>query len=264
MPRIFDAEHYESLNASRDAVVSALLSELMQPLGLRTALDVGSGLGYFSGLLRTFGFEVSAVDGRQQNVEEARRRFPQIPFQRCDAQDITLRDLGKFDLILCFGLLYHLENPMLTVRHLRAMTKQLLLIEAVIYPGEQPIMALVDEGPTEDQGLNHVAFYPTEACLVKMLYRSGFSNVYGFKIQPNHPEYFAGNKTRRTRTMLAASIEPLRSSCLEYVAESSTPVVPWDPSSNLTRLNMLQKLRHFVSYSLTEKLKSMKRIVNGS
>lgn len=260
-PRIFDAKHYESLNASRDAVVSALLSELMQPLGLRTALDVGCGLGYFSGLLRSLGFEVSAVDGRQQNVEEAQRRFPQIPFRRCDAQDVALRELGKFDLIFCFGLLYHLENPMLTVRHLHAMTQQLLLVEAVIYPGEQPIMALVDEGPTEDQGLNHIAFYPTEACLVKMLYRSGFSSVYGFNIQPSHPEYIAGNKTRRTRTMLAASIEPVRSRFLEYLVESSVPIAPWDPTNNTTKLHMLQKLRWFVNNSLAEKLKSIKRIV---
>src|SRR5580765_2579479 len=118
------------------------------------------------------GPKVIGVDGRQQNVEEARRRFPEIAFRHCDAQDAALRALGQFDLVFCFGLLYHLENPLLTIRHLHAMTTKLLLVEAVIFPGEEPIMALVDEGMTEDQGLNHFAFYPTEACLIKMLYRA--------------------------------------------------------------------------------------------
>ena len=49
-------------------------------------------------------------------------------------------------------------------------------------------MALVDEGKTEDQGLNHIAFYPTEACLIKMLYRSGYSHVYVFNVPPDHSD----------------------------------------------------------------------------
>jgi 2-polyprenyl-3-methyl-5-hydroxy-6-metoxy-1,4-benzoquinol methylase len=108
---------------------------LIQPLGLRTALDVGCGLGHFSGLLHSSGLQVSAVDGRQGNVEEGRRRYPQVSFRKFDAEDYALRELGKFDLVFCFGLLYHLENPMLTIRHLQAMTKTLLLVEAVTFPG---------------------------------------------------------------------------------------------------------------------------------
>ena len=249
-PLVFDLVHYERLNASRGAVVSALLSEVRHSLGLETAIDVGCGLGYFSGLLKSLGLEVTAVDGRQQNVEEAQRRFPGISFRQCDAQDSDLRDLGQFDLVFCFGLLYHLENPLLTIRHLRAMTAKLLLVEGVIFPGEDPIMALVDEGSTEDQGLNHFAFYPTEACLTKMLYRSGFSNVYGFAAQPNHPEYHAGKNSRRIRTMLAASVKPLQSSSLKHFAEPSTPIVPWDPTSGAATPRGLQKLRRLVKNSL--------------
>ena len=62
------------------------------------------------------------VDGRQENVEEAQRRFPQIPFRICNAQESALRDLGRFDLVFCFGLLYHLENPLIAIRQLCAMT----------------------------------------------------------------------------------------------------------------------------------------------
>ncbi len=230
-PLIFDAEHYESLNTSRAAVVSALLEQLKGRVTLSTAIDVGCGTGYFSGLLKSLGFDVVAVDGRKQNVEEASRRNPGITFKCCDAQSAELLQLGTFDLVFCFGLLYHLENPFLTVRYLREMTKQLLLVEAVIYPGAEPIMGLVDEGLTDDQGLNHVAFYPTESCLVKMLYRSGFAHVYRFQPLADHIEYRNTSKTRQVRTMLAASHSPLASDRVVALQEAKSPVAPWDAYS---------------------------------
>jgi hypothetical protein len=33
-----------------------------------------------------------------------------------------------------------------------------------------------EEGPTEDQAPRHITFYPSEACLVRMLYRAGFTS----------------------------------------------------------------------------------------
>lgn len=242
-PRIFDQAHYDKLNVARGAVVTSLLSELGPSLGLRSAIDVGCGLGHFSGVLQSLGLDVQAVDGRPENVEEGRKRFAGIRFHQCDAQDAALRDLGEFDLVFCFGLLYHLENPLSTVRHLHAMTLKLLLVESVIFPGDEPVMALVDEGPTEDQGLNHVAFYPTESCLVKMFYRAGFPHVYGFKAQPDHSEYREGRSGRRIRTVLAASVNPISSLSLMLLDEISSPIVPWDRTSGFSQAGTLQRLR---------------------
>jgi SAM-dependent methyltransferase len=260
-PRIFDAKHYERLNSSRGAVVTELLSQVKAPLGLQTAVDVGCGLGYFSGLLQSLGFQVTGVDGRSDNVEEASRRHLGVTFKQYNAEDPLLRTLGQFDLVFCFGLLYHLENPFLAIRHLHAMTEQLLFVEGVIFPGDDPTMALVDEERHEDQGLNHVAFYPTEACLIKMLYRSGYSHVYGFLHQPNHPEYHAYPGSRRVRTMLAASRSPIASELLVAMQEPSTPIRPWDSSSGIGKPDALQKLRRFVDKPLPEKVKTIKRIV---
>ena len=62
----------------------------------------------------------------------------------------------------------------------------MLLVEGLIYPGDDPIMGLVDETEYEDQGFRNFAFYPTEACLLKMLYRAGYANVYRFLMLPAH------------------------------------------------------------------------------
>jgi len=262
-PRIFDAKHYELLNSSRAAVVSQVLSELRDPLNLQTAADVGCGLGFFSGLLRDSGFSVTAIDGRQENVEEAARRFPGVTFKRHDAQDERIRELGTFDLVFCFGLLYHLENPLLAIRHLEAMTGQIIFIEAVVFPGDEPVMALVDEEIHEDQGLNHIAFYPTEACLAKMLYRSGFSRAYAMAAPPQHPDYQATRGSRRVRTMLLGSRERIRSKLLVDLPEPSTPIRPWDSTSGMPRPDALQKLERFVKKPLPEKVKTVKRLMRG-
>jgi hypothetical protein len=111
------------------------------------------------------------------------------------------------------------------------MTRHLLLVEGVVFPGDEPIMGLVDEGRTEDQGLNHVAFYPTEACLQKMLFCGGFPHVYLVAPMPEHPEYRTGIGTRRTRTMLAASSSPISSNHLLSVPEPKTMIQPWNPRS---------------------------------
>jgi SAM-dependent methyltransferase len=261
--RIFDAKHYELLNSSRAAVVSKLLLEIKSSLGLQTTVDVGCGLGYFSGLLLSLGLEVTAVDGRAENVEEAKRRYQGVKFGQGNAEDSRLKELGQFDLVFCFGLLYHLENPLLAIRHLHEMTKKLLLVEGVIFPGEEPTMALVDEEVHEDQGLNHIAFYPTEACLVKMLYRSEFSHVYGFARQPDHPDYQAGSNSRRVRTILVASRDPIASQLLVAMPEPSTVIRPWDSLSGAPKPSAFQKLGRFVKKPLPDKVETVKRIVKG-
>ncbi len=260
-PAVFDQQHYDLLNRARGEVVRALLGEFKGPLALQTAIDVGCGLGYFSGFLKSLGFDVTAVDGRQQNVAEAQRRNPEIRFLRLDAEDPAMKSLGRFDLVFCFGLLYHLENPFLTIRHLHAITKKLLLVESVVFPGAEPMMALVDEGRTEDQGLNHIAFYPTEACLVKMLYQAGFPFVFEFSTKPEHPDYKGGGVRGPSRIMLAASRASLQAKSIRLAAEPKLPYNSWNSSDQGSDPFLMMK--RFVKKPFPEKIKSIKRAVKG-
>jgi SAM-dependent methyltransferase len=257
----FDGEHYKALNSSRAPVISEVVSEVRKQFELRTAVDVGCGAGYFSALLNSLGFEVIAVDGRRENAEEGKRRVPQVTFHVLNAEDSGIRNLGCFDLVFCFGLLYHLENPFQAIRHLHAMTSKILLVESVCFPGKEPIMALVDEESNDAQGLNHIAFYPTEECLIKMFYRAGFTKVYRLTKPPNHPDFQAKNSVSRVRTILAASHAPLDSNLLELVAEPSTPVKPWDATSVAEHQSFGQKLRRFINKPLSEKAGTLRNFV---
>ena len=126
---IFDQKHYLELIEARGETIRRVVKELKPALKLSTALDAGCGIGFFSEILREPGLQVRAFDGRAENVAEARRRFPQIIFNQGDIESSEIRKLGEFDLVLCFGLLYHLENPLRAIRHLRSLTGKVLLLD---------------------------------------------------------------------------------------------------------------------------------------
>lgn len=222
---LFDRPWTKEFMQVRIEFVRDLIRDKRRELGLRSALDVGCGVGDSSKFLLEEGFDVVAVDGRRENVAEAGRRYPEAKFLTANAEDLPAGELGIFDLVLCFGLLYHLENPFRTIRSLSALTSKVLLVESMCAPGKEPSMQLLDEFRADDQGLDYIAFYPTEACLVKMLYRAGFPHVYDFSRLPNHELFRATASYRRRRTMLAASKLELRFATLKPVPE---PKRPWD------------------------------------
>jgi SAM-dependent methyltransferase len=253
---VFDLPHYRALDEARTALFREVLTEFKQRMGLRTALDAGCGLGVFSGLLRNLGFAVTAFDGRLENIEEASKRHPGIRFQMADLEDPSVKTFGCFDLVLCFGLLYHLENPFRCIRNLGELTHRLLVIESMYIDNPAPTLLLRDEGLTEDQGLQHIAFYPTESCLVKMLYRAGFSSVYRFKCRPQHPHFHASLSRHRARTLLAASRSPLDFDYLLLLPEPAYAGDPW-----ATRWG---SVRRFVSRPWTEKVSALRRRLGWS
>ena len=102
-------------------------------------------MGFFSKTLEECGLNVCGFDGREENIVEARKRFPHLPFERADIEDRNIRDLGRFDFVLCCGLLYHLENPLMAMRNLQSLTEKCLLVESMCIPDEKPSMLLREE-----------------------------------------------------------------------------------------------------------------------
>ena len=162
-------------------------------------------------------------------------------------------EIGTFDLVLCVGLLYHLENPFLAVRNLFALTGKLLAIESMCAPGDHPTMELLDEFHEEDQGLKHVAFYPTESCVVKMLYQAGFPFVYEFKQPPNHPAFRATRSRHRERTMLVASRQGLSAGGLAEILELKRP---WDIWSKAGLLGGMRAKLGKVAQAISDSIKT--------
>ncbi len=210
-PQVFDCEAHRVLHERRKEFLGRLLREISSDASLATALDAGCGVGAFSSELARLGLKVAAFDGREANVKEAKRRYQNIDFYVHDVEDPGISRLGQFDLVLSFGLLYHLENPFRAIRNLYNVTKKVLAVESMVLPGSLPIAILRDEGSSEDQGLKYIAFVPSESVLIKMLYRAGFPFVYRTKTLPDYEDFKNTFLYKKRRTILVASKIELRS-----------------------------------------------------
>ena len=223
----FDQREYHKLIDARGETIRQVIRKLKPAMGLSTALDAACGVGFFSQTLAECGLNVCGFDGRAENIEEARKRFPGIPFERADAEDRGILQLGRFDVVLCFGLLYHLENPLLAIRNLRGLTEKCLLLESMCLPDEKASMLLRDEPRQDDQSLTELAFYPSEAMLVKMLYRSGFASVYRVISLPDHEDFRETTERARRRTVLMASTVPIDVAGFRLISEIREEGDPW-------------------------------------
>jgi len=205
---LFDDEHQLRRTRACQAFLRQFLLAVADDLPATRALDVACGVGYFSETLLESGFEVSAIDARGENIDEASRRIPDAKFLVHDVESDAWKPLGCFPVVVCFGLLYHLENPLSAVRGLFEVTESILLVEAQIAPGESPAAVLMNEPDGEDKALNGVAFVPTENCLVKMCYQAGFTQVYGLRRAPDNPYFRKTRRRERQRTILVAVKAP--------------------------------------------------------
>jgi FkbM family methyltransferase len=242
----FDQREYRQLIEARGEAIKRAVKRLKPALELSNAVDAGCGVGFFSQTLAESGLNVCGFDGRAANVEEARRRFPHIPFEQGDVEERAILELGRFDLVLCFGLLYHLENPLLAIRHLRGLTEKCLLLESVCLPEERPSMLVREEPRQDDQSLANVACYPSESGLVKMLYRAGFGSVYRVMPLPDHEDFRETAERARRRTMLLASSAPLDIAGFRLIPEPQETGDPWAKRLAATA-TLPQRIRRFLA-----------------
>lgn len=75
---------------------------------------------------------VVAVEGRAENVARARfvvdlQELSNVTLLHADVETFDLASLGRFDAVLCTGLLYHLQRPWDLLATLSMMTDKLLL-----------------------------------------------------------------------------------------------------------------------------------------
>jgi SAM-dependent methyltransferase len=217
----FDQPYYIRINEARWRMAQQTVKELPD---IKSCLDVGCGPGWFSERLVDLGLDVVGLDGRDTLVAEATRR---VPMARFYIQDITgsVLDTGvsPADLVFCFGLLYHLENPFAAIRNLHGLTKKFLFVETQIAPGSENNLVLVSEGNNETQGLHYHAFVPSRNALLKMLYVSGFHFVYRFTGFINHEDFYdSSDRMHRREVFLAAKSTKLMLPEFFYETEPTT------------------------------------------
>ncbi len=223
---LFDEPYYIAINQARWAVAENVLNQLRiyQGLSFTNCIDVGCGPGWFSEKLVNWGVNVIGLEGRQELVEEASKRVTEAKFYQVDVESTPqMSQFAGADLVFCFGLLYHTENPFKVIRNLNLLTKKVLFIESMNVPLSEPVTYLVEEGKNETQGLTYHAMIPSRSCLLKMLQVSGFPYLYDYQGYVDHEDFWETETKHQRRGIFLASTVELQVSDLVPSPEIVTP-----------------------------------------
>ena len=151
-----------------------------EDLSGKRVLDIGAWDGWFSFELEKRGASVLAVDAVENEKFLVARQLlnSRVEYLVADVYDLRPSELGKFDVVLFLGVLYHLKHPLLGLERVCAMSKDLACIESyVIDEGEQatPRMEFYEGIELCGQFDNWVG--PNAACLTSMCRTAGFVRV---------------------------------------------------------------------------------------
>jgi|SRR5215210_658177 len=180
----FDTEAALEINAAR----LAHLASLNLALAGRSVLELGAGVGHLTGFFLERNCSVVVTEARRENLDELRRRLPQVDAKEADVEE-SLAHLGSFDVVFCYGVLYHLESPLRALRNMAAVCNDLLLLETMVCDARLPVLRLEDETTSVNQALRGLAHRPSPSYLALALNRAGFDFVYVATEPPDHPDY---------------------------------------------------------------------------
>lgn len=175
-----------------DAINKARMDHLLS-LGLdlqaKRVLDVGCGVGHFSSIYTSRGCRVVGVDGRADNIAVMARLYPEVKGHVHDVQADDLTSLGEFDIVHCYGLLYHLDSPIAAIRNMERVCREILVLETIVVDSAEEIMVLVDEPKTFNQALAGLGCRPSPKFVAMALNRAGFDHVAMPLSRPRHPDF---------------------------------------------------------------------------
>jgi SAM-dependent methyltransferase len=187
------------------------LASLHIPVAGKTVLEVGAGIGDHSSYYLDRGCRLTITEGRADNLKYLRNRYPGVRVEELNMDAPRDIDGGPFDVVHCYGLLYHLKEPMTALKFLSQQCSGMLLLETCVSFGESLAINPVDEpkhSPT--QAISGVGCRPTRTWIFDIL-KQDFPYVYIPKTQPNHEEFpidwtDAGlHKTSYSRAVFIAS-----------------------------------------------------------
>jgi hypothetical protein len=232
-----------------------------RPLESLRILDLACLEGLYAVEFARHGAEVVGIEGRETNIEKARFAkdllgLEKLEFVQDDVRNLSVEKYGHFDVVLCLGILYHLDMPdVLTFlerigevcRGLAVIDTHVSLAPEKSYPHggrtysgrvfkEHEVNATSEERARKLWASldNPASFWLTRSSLYNALAQVGFTSVHECHV-PYQPV-----KARDRVTLLA--VKGQREHVLSAPLVTETPMEDWaeeiaDAGASATRPN---------------------------
>ncbi len=162
--------------------------EAALPGGLTGAkvLDIACNDGFYGfDLLKRGASSLVGLEARDDALQRARLikdhfEFHQAEFVQANVQTYDLKSLpgAPFDLVLFYGILYHLSNPVETLKAIAEVTEKQLSIQTFVTGDEDPVLRLWTENLVlPGAGMQTVALNPSQSAVAWMLEYAGFDLI---------------------------------------------------------------------------------------
>ncbi len=214
------------------------LASLGLPIHGKTVLEVGAGIGDLTGFFLDRGCTVTGIEPRAENCNDYAMRFLHYHYPatqalprlfNCDVESLGQATTERFDIVFCYGLLYHLADPEPVLTLLANHCAGLLLLETWVSPDPgEALNPLAEDVTNATQSFHGGGCRPTRRWVFNRL-RALFPHAYMPATQPAHPEFPcdwslpppAGD---RARAVFVASRHALDSALLlDHVPDKQRP-----------------------------------------
>lgn len=174
------------------------LASLGLPLRGRSVLELGAGIGDHTTFFLDRGCKVTVVEGRPENLEILRHSFASekkwvegtdFTVIQADLDEPETIEVEPHEIVFCYGLLYHLNNPFRLLKWAAPLCTDLMLCETcVTYDDTSRGVAVKENAVSPTQAMNGVGARPTRRHIMAAL-QTLFSHAYVPATQPWHEEF---------------------------------------------------------------------------
>jgi tRNA (mo5U34)-methyltransferase len=151
----------------------------------KRVLDIGTWDGWFAFEMERRGAEVVAIDSWDNpHFREMHTILnSRVDYRQFDIYELTPNLIGKFDIVLFMGVLYHLKHPLLALERVCALTTDLAAVESFVLREEhrpkaaveRPLMEFYENDEMGGQTDNWCA--PNLPCLLALCRTAGFARA---------------------------------------------------------------------------------------
>lgn len=160
--------HYEGWRTSRMNGLDKYLSDDF--LKGKTLLELGCGHADIGNLFYNKGCDVTSSEIRQEHLNVAKDKYPHLNYIKLDCDKDLINK--KYDIILHWGVLYHIEDIDKNLSNVCDMCDYLFLETEVCLKSDDSVIKIKEGG--YDQAYNNIGSRPSQMFVENLLTKNGF------------------------------------------------------------------------------------------
>lgn len=140
----------------------------------KTILELGGGHGHIGNEFFKMNAHVTTSDAREEHIAVAKSTYPHLNTILIDGDNIQIPE--KYDIIVHWGLLYHLKEIEHHIQYI-AEKCNVLLLETEVSDSENDSFFIKTNECGYDQAFNSIGIRPSPSYVEKILSKNGFQYV---------------------------------------------------------------------------------------